>query len=171
MVEEDLYIPGQVMESTGNDSTSPGSPSSGSPEELSQPYLPFAPRPSTSLPDISACYSGSQTMRRSISERRKIQLPPSQATSNTFPPPVPTRPIPSIPDYSRVFPRPRPSTSRPIASHFKFHNLLSKRFVREDGSETDGEQPRKPKKEPLISMSLFVGFHMSLASGTSFVLK
>jgi hypothetical protein len=172
MLEEDLYIPGQVMDSTDNDSQSPASPSSSSPEELNQPHLPFAPRPSTSLPDISASYSGFQSIRRSISERRKTQLPPSQATSKTFPPPVPTRPIPPIPDPSRVFPRPRTAnpTARPVGGHFKLHNLLGKRSPRGSGTETDGEQAQKPKKESLISMSLFVRL-CPLLSGSPFVLK
>ena len=160
MLEEDLYIPGQVMDLTDNDSQSPASPSSSSPEELSQSRPPFAPRPSTSLPDISASYAGFQSVRRSISERRKTQLPPSQAVSKTFPPPLPTLPIPSNPDNPRVvFPRPRTSnpTARPTGGHFKLPNLLSKRSPRGSGTDTDGEQPRKNKKEALISM--FVGLH------------
>lgn len=160
MLEEDLYIPGQVMDLTDNDSQSPASPSSSSPEEQGQPRPPFGPRPSTSLPDIAASYAGSQAVRRSISERRKTQPPPSHAVSKTFPPPLPTIPIPPNPDYPRaVFPRPRTSnpTARPTGGHFKLQNLLSKRSPRGSGTDTDGEQPRKLKKESLISKSLFVG--------------
>ena len=148
------------MASAENGSISPASPSSSSPEEHSQLYAPSMPRPSPSLPDISAAYSGVQTVRRSISERHKTQPTAIQATSNTSPPPLPPLSIPSNPDHSRVFPRPRPSKSprsRPIASHFNFQNLLSKRSGREHSPATDGEQPRKPKKESLISKSLFVG--------------
>ena len=146
------------MDFTENDSTSPASLYPSSPEELSQPYVPFAPRPSTSLPDISASYSNFQIVRRSTSERRKTQ-PPASQTANTFPPPIPTRPPPPTPDHSRVFPRPRVSnnTVRPAGGYFKLRDLLPKRSGREDGAETDGERLRKTKKESLISRSLFVG--------------
>lgn len=155
MLEEDLYIPGLVMDPTDNEPQSPASLSPSSPEESIQPTI----RPSTSLPDIAASYSSFQTIRRSISERRKPQPPVSQATSNTYPPPVPTLPPPPTPDYSRVFPRPKApkAKARPTAGRFEFRNLLSKRSGRQDGAETDEEQSKKPKKESLISMSLFVG--------------
>ena len=58
-----------------------------------------------------------------------------------------------------MFPRPRPPKSpraRPIASHFNFQNLLSKRSDREHSPATDGEQPRKPKKESPCLKPLFV---------------
>ena len=162
MLEEDLYIPGQMMDPIDNDSIYPASPCSSSPEEFSLPqqHVPHGPRPSTSLPDIAASYSSFQTIRRSISERRKTQPPASsQTTPDTFPPPLPTQPIPPNTDLSRVFPRPRASkpTTRPIGGHFKLHKLLPKRSVREDGADTDADQPRKNKKESLVSASLFVG--------------
>jgi hypothetical protein len=158
MVEEDLYIPGQMMDSVDNDSTSSSTSSSDLSEGLSRPCPSSFPRPSASLPDISASYANLQTIRRSISERHKRQSLTSQLTTNTVPQLPAIQPAPPTPNYSRVFPRPRtPSTTaRPAASQFNLYNLLSKRSARDGGSET-GERPRKTKKVSILPVSLTVG--------------
>ncbi|KAF9644594.1 hypothetical protein BDM02DRAFT_3121636 [Thelephora ganbajun] len=172
MLEEDLYIPGQTMDSADSDSPPSAASSSGSSEELSQPYVPSIPGPSTSLPDISAeyGYSNSQMIRRSTSERHKKRPPAGPATSNMLPPPLPIHPTPSKPDYSRAFPRPRTSNStvRHSPSHFNLHNLLPKRSGRDDGAGTDGEQPRKPKKDSTAPVSLSAGpYPLSVSGGSA----
>lgn len=151
MVEEDLYIPGQTMDFTNDDASISTCPPD-SPEETNRLHSSSMPRPSASLPDISAIYSGSQGLRRSTSERHNERSLVTQAPSNALPPPLPTQP-------ARVFPRMKPpkSTNRPIASHFKFQNLFPKRSGRDDGCGADGEQLRKTKGDPIIPTPPVVG--------------
>ena len=47
--------------------------------------------------------------------------------------------------------KPRKSATRPIASHFKFHNLLQKRPGRDDGAGAGGERNRKQQSVPVPS--------------------
>ena len=156
MVEEDLYIPGHTMDITDIDSSS-SMISSGSSEEFNQlPASSSFPRPSASLPDISAAFSGITTVRRSMSERRKERPLTIQTTPSAPPSSFPVQLAAPKPNNPRVFPRPKPSNST-LASHFKLHNLFPKLSNRDDGSETDGEQPRKTRKGSIIPASLIVG--------------
>jgi len=171
MLEEDLYIPGQMMETVNNDSPSPAASSSGSLEELSQLNVSSLPGPSTSLPDISTeqSYRSSQAIRRSTSERTKKLSSASRTSSNTRPPPLPTRSTPPSPQNVRPFPLLKPSnpTARPIASHFNLHNLLQKRPSRDGRAGTAGEQPRKTKKESPIPVSLSTDLYPLSIPGSS----
>jgi hypothetical protein len=169
MLEEDLYIPGQVMETAGNDSPS-SSTSSYSLEELSQPYTPSLPGPSTSLQDVSTEHScrSSQVIRRSTSERTKKLSLASRTSSNGRPPPLPTRSTPPSPQNVRPFPllKPPKPKNRPGATHFNFQNLLPKRPGRDNRAGTDGE-PRKTKKEPPAPVPLSIGLYPLSVSGSS----
>ena len=171
MLEEDLYIPGQTIDSADNDSPLSPSSSSGSPDEQSQISGSPVSGPSTSLPDIFTGQgsSSSHMIRRSTSERVKGQSA-NQSPSNTHPPPFPGRQTPPVPDPSRAFPRPRTSKStiRPTASHFNLHNLLSgKRSGRDDGAKPDGEQQRKNKKETFPPVASIASLYTLSVSGSS----
>ena len=155
MVEEDLYIPGLIIDPTDSEPPPFTNSPSGSSEELSHSHVSSAPRPSTSLPDIPSSYSNFQGVRRSTSERYGAR---PLGSPDTLPPPLPT--LPTLPN-PRVFPRP----VRPITSHFKLHNLLSKRSGRDDGGETDdSDQPRKSKKGSPGSTSLLVSLRLEVSA-------
>ena len=158
MLEEDLYIPGQMMETADNDSPLSILSSSGSSEGLSQAYAPSIPGPSTSLSDISTeqSYSGSKVIRGPTSERHTNRSRGSPTTS-TLPPPLSIRSRRSNPENVRPFPLLKPSnpTARPISSHFKLHNLLQKRSGRDGGARTNSEQPRKNKESPVPIIGLY----------------
>ena len=140
MLEEDLYIPGQVIDPADNDSPLSANSSSGSSEARSQFSDLSISDPSASLPDIFAAQgsSNSQMVRRSMSER----------TSRSSVSRSPTTPPPPVPVHA-VFPRPRKrnTSSRPIPSYFNLNKVLQKRSGRDDGAGTDGERPRKSKKK------------------------
>jgi hypothetical protein len=158
MLEEDLYIPGQTIDSAESDSPLSAA-SYGSSEELNQLSPPLFSGPSTSQPNVSTEQGpgGSQVIRRSISERTKKRPSTNQSNSTTPPPPLPTQ-SPSNPRPAPApWPRPRPTnnTSRP----FKLHNLLQKRSGRDEGAGTDGEQSRKNKKEPAVPVPSNGGLH------------
>ena len=158
------------METTNNGSPSSSISSSCSLEELSQPCVPSLPGPSTSLPDVSTeqSYRISQAIRRSTSERTK-KLSSTSRTSNTRPPPLPTRSTPPSPQNVRPFPLLKPSnpTARPIASHFNLHNLLPKRPGRDDKAGINGEKPQKAKKESPVPVPLSVGLYPLSIPGSS----
>ena len=170
MLEEDLYIPGQTVDSVDNCPSLSAVSSSGSSEEHSQSPVSSVPGPSTSLPDIFAGQgpSSSQMIRRSTSERAKNQPPVTQSPSDTLPPPLPVCPTP---DYSRAFPRPRRqktsnTTLLPISTHFNLNNLFPKRSGRDDGTGTDVEQPRKNKEtvSPVSSRAVLYPVTVSSSS-------
>lgn len=151
-----------MMETANNDSLSSSPSSPYSLEELSQPWIPSPPGPSTSLPDISTeSYCSSQIIRRSTSERTKRLSSTSRTSSNARPPPLPTRSTPPSPENVRPFPLLKPSnrTARPITNHFNLQNLLPKRPSRDGRAGTDGERPRKTKKEPPVPMPSNMGLH------------
>ena len=134
--------------------------SSDSSDDLSQPYTPSIPGPSTSLPDISIDqgYPISQVVRRSTSERSEKRPSAGRATSKTLPPPLPIRQTPS---NVRPFPMLKPSnpTNRPILN---LHNLLPKR------AGTVGGLPRKTKKESTAPVSLSVGLVGRLSTSSPY---
>lgn len=156
MLEEDLYIPGQLLETADSDSPLSAISSSGSSEELSPTWTSLVPGPVPSLLGISteSSHSSSQLSRSPISERPHRRQSTSPTTSR---PPLSTRSksrsIPSSPENVRPFPmlKPRKSATRPIASHFRLHNLLPKRPGRDDGARTDGERNRKQRSVPVPS--------------------
>lgn len=168
MLEEDLYIPGQMIDSADNGSPLSAAHSSGSSDGLSQSPVSSTQGPSTSLPDVLTGRGSSQMIRRSTSDKVK-RSPVSPTTSNTLPSPPSNRPTPPTPDYSRVFPRPKPPKSavRPATSHFNLHNLLQKRSGRDDKAGTDGEQSRKNKKETAPSVSSSAGLYTLSSSSSS----
>jgi len=145
MLEEDLYIPGQMIDAAENDSPLSSAPSSGSSSEPGQSPVSSTSGFSTSPPDVfTGRASSSSQIRRSTSERVK-RSPVSQSSPNTIPPPHSGRQTPPVPDYSRVFPRPKisPTTGRPVASHFSLQNLLLKRSGRDDGTGGSATSNRK----------------------------
>jgi len=148
MLEEDLYIPGQMMEIADNDSLPSTASSYGSSEELGQPYSPSIQGHSTALSDTPTGqnYPISQMSRRSSSDRHSARS--SVGSTKRY-----NRSTPPSPQNTRPFPllKPKPSspTVRPIASHFNLQNLLSKRSGRNDGTGKIGGRPRKNEDSPV----------------------
>ena len=143
MLEEDLYIPGQMIDHADTDSPLSTAPSSGSSSEPSQSPVSSRSGFSISPSDVSTRRgSSSSQIRRSTSEKVN-RSPVSQSGSNTIPSPLSDRPTPPVPDYSRVFPRPKisPKTGLPVANHFSLQNLRLKRSGRDDGKNKETAPP------------------------------
>ena len=147
MLEEDLYIPGQMMGIADNDSLPSTISSSGSSDELGQLYSPCSQGPCSSLPDTAAEQSSptSPVIRRSISNRSSGRRSTGSSGRRS------NRSTPPSPQNTRPFPLLKPSNPkvRPLASRFDLHNLLSKRSGRADGAGKGGGHP-KNKKDPHV---------------------